>query len=117
MIHVAGLIAGDSMPKVRVRYFGELRDILNAKDEEYEVKEGATLTDLILSYIPERHEKDSKRWKETVFRMVRGEIAMNNDGTPVLRNYLILIRGKSPSLGYMLGDGDEIVILPPSGGG
>jgi len=105
------------MITVKVRYFGELRELLNLKEEEYQVKDGTTLTGLILKHIPERHEEVSKSWKETVFRMVRGEIATDGDGTPVLRNYLVLIKGKSPSLSYKLKDGDEVVVLPPSGGG
>jgi len=105
------------MPRVKVRYFGELRELLDVKEEEYEVKDGSTLTDLILRHIPGRHGEVSESWKETVFRMVKGEIAVNSDGTPVLRNYLILIKGKSRDLGYKVRDGDEIVVLPPSGGG
>jgi len=105
------------MVKVKVKYFGELRDLLDVKDEEYKVDDGTSLTDLILNHIPERHLDASEDWKKTVFRMVRGEIMLNSDGTPVLRDYVILIKGKSPVLAYKLRDGDEVAVLPPAGGG
>ncbi len=105
------------MPKIRVRYFGELREILGVKEEEYEVTKGTTLADFILGHVPERHKAASENWKKALFRMVRGEIATNKDGTPVLGKYLILIRGRTSSLRYGLRDGDEIAVLPPSGGG
>jgi len=105
------------MAKVKVRYFGEPRELLNAKEEEYEVKDGATLADLILCYIPERHKEASRIWRETLFRIVGGQIATNKDGTPLLKNYLILIRGRSQDLNYAIKDGEEAILLPPSGGG
>jgi molybdopterin converting factor small subunit len=105
------------MPTVKVRYFGRLRELLDAKREEYDVEDGATLTDLLLKYIPERHVRVSKTWRETIFRTARGETLLNKDGTPLLRDYLVLIGGKSPSLSYKVKDGEEIAVLPPFGGG
>jgi len=105
------------MTKVRTRYFGKIRELLGVKMEEYDVKEGATLADLLLTYIPERHEKESKVWRETIFRTVKGEILLNRDGTPVLKNHLILIDGKTSSLKQKLKEGNEIAVLPPFGGG
>jgi molybdopterin converting factor small subunit len=105
------------MPTVKVRYFGRLVELLNAKREEYEVEDGATLADLLLKYIPERHARVSKTWRETIFRTTRSETLLNIDGTPLLRDYLILIGGKSPSLSYKLNNGEEVALLPPFGGG
>jgi len=105
------------MTKVKTRYFGKIRELLGVKTEEYDVKEDATLADLLLTYIPERHKKESKVWRETIFRTVRGEMLLNKDGTPVLRNYLILIDGKTSSLTQKLKEGNEIAVLPPFGGG
>ncbi len=105
------------MTRVRARYFGKIRELLGVKTEEYDVEEGATLADLLLTYIPERHKKESETWKETIFRTVKGEMLLNKDGTPILKNYLILIDGKTSSLKQKLKEGDEIAVLPPFGGG
>jgi len=106
-----------SMPKVRTRYFGKIRELLGVKMEEYDIKEGTTLADLLLTYIPERHKKESKVWREMIFRTVKGEMLLNKDGTPVLRNYLILVDGKKSSLTQKLKEGNEVAVLPPFGGG
>jgi len=105
------------MTRVRTRYFGKIRELLGVKTEEYDVKEEATLADLLLTYIPERHKKESKVWREIIFRTVKGEILLNRDGTPVLKNHLILIDGKTSSLKQKLKEGNEIAVLPPFGGG
>jgi molybdopterin converting factor small subunit len=105
------------VPKVKVRYFGRLRELLNVKGEEYEVEDRAILADLLLKYIPERHAEVSKIWTETLFRTMKGEVLLSKDGTPLLRNYLALIEGKSANMNYRLNEGDEISVLPPFGGG
>ncbi len=110
-------LPGDFLVAVKVRYFGRLRELLNVKKEEYEVKDGDTLTELLVNYIPERHKKVSEPWRETIFKQVNGEITLNRNGEPLLRNYLILVDGKALGLGYKLRDGDEVVVLPPGGGG
>jgi MoaD family protein len=102
---------------VQVRYFGKLREILGVKKEEYTVNEGTTLTDLLVSHIPERHSEVSKTWVETLFRMVRGEMAQSRNGILVLGNYLVLINGKSVNLSERLKEGDDVAIMPPFGGG
>lgn len=104
------------MAKVKVKYFGRLRELLGIKEEDYDV-DGATLADLLLKHIPERHRDKSKEWQETVFVTVRGEVAINAAGTPMLKNHFILVKGRTPELTYRLEDGDEVAILPPVGGG
>ncbi|MBS7654164.1 MAG: MoaD/ThiS family protein [Candidatus Bathyarchaeia archaeon] len=104
------------MAKVKVKYFGRLRELLSVKEEDYNV-DGATLADLLLKHIPERHRDKSQEWKETIFVTVRGEVALNTAGTPMLKNYFILVKGRTPKLTYRLEDGDEVAILPPVGGG
>jgi len=114
--------------KVNVRFFASLRELLgNIREEEYEVKDGTTLADLLLQYIPGRHSNISKSWKEWIFETEKNEIKFDKDGIPVLTYYLILVNGRSynsisederhPRLRYKLKDGDEIAILPPVGGG
>ena len=105
------------MPRVKVRYFGRLRELLNVKEEQYEVKAGASIADLLLKYIPRKHIEVSEAWTETIFRTVKGEVLVRKDGTPLIRNYLVLMNGKSPNLGYILEEGDEVAVLPPFGGG
>jgi MoaD family protein len=113
------------MPRVKVRYFALLRELLgNTREEKYNNKDGTTLIDLLLKHIPKRHWKVSAKWKERIFEMDRGEIKFDKHGTPVLSEYyLILINGRyfnsisKMGLKYQLKDGDVIAILPPVGGG
>ncbi|RLI16264.1 molybdopterin synthase sulfur carrier subunit [Candidatus Bathyarchaeota archaeon] len=114
------------MPKVNVKYFVNLRELMGVREEKYKVKEGTTLADLLLTHIPNRHPKVSERWKIQVFEIEGGEIKYERDGTPSLK-YLVLINGisyasiregkKRPGLRYKLKDGDNISIFPPVGGG
>ncbi len=119
----------DSMLRVKVRYFALLRELLgNTREEEYKIRDGTMLVDLLLKYISERHRNVSGRWKEVIFETERDGIKLVRDGTPSLKGYyLILINGSSyrsitedgrhPGLRYKLKDGDEVAILPPVGGG
>ncbi|HIE13710.1 TPA: hypothetical protein EYP70_00385 [Candidatus Bathyarchaeota archaeon] len=112
---------------VKVRYLGGLRDLMGRKEEFYKVKEGTTLVDLLLHYIPERHKSISKVWKEGIFRTRDGQIMFDERGLPIIANYVILINGlsyrwfiehkKRPGLKYKLKDNDKISIIPPMGGG
>ena len=117
------------MPRVRVRYFALLRELLgNTREEEYKIRDGTMLMDLLLKCIPERHRNVSVRWKGRIFQTENGKIKFDENGTPYLRGYyLILINGRSylsisedgryPGLTYKLEAGDQIAILPPVGGG
>ncbi len=103
--------------KVTVRYFGRLRELLATKKEEYELPEETSLMDLLVKVIPERHKEVSETWIKTIFRTVKNEILENKNGKPILKDYQILIGGRSFSLDYTLKDGDEVAVLPPFGGG
>jgi MoaD family protein len=118
----------DSVPKVKVKYFASLRELLgNTREEEYKAKDGTMLMSLLLEHIPERHLNISKSWKDMIFETERDKIKFDKDGTPVLSYYLVLINGRShrwvsqdrrrPGLRYKLKEGDVIAILPPVGGG
>lgn len=115
------------MPKVKLKLFASLRELIDdTKEEEYEVKDGTMLMDLLLEYVPERHKAVSKKWKETLFEIEGNEIKLD-DGVPIIKHYLILINGKlhqflsdegkNPGFRYKLKDGDIVAILPPMGGG
>ena len=102
--------------RIKVKYFGRLRELLGVKEEEYSV-ENLSLADLLIRHIPNRHPEIAEEWKKTVFVTVGDNIAMSEDGTPILKHYFILVNGLSRNLTYTLKDGDEIAILPPVGGG
>lgn len=52
------------MPRVKVKYFASLRELLgNTKEEEYKAKDRTMLMDLLLKHIPERHRNISRSWK------------------------------------------------------
>jgi len=104
------------MVRVKVKYFGMLREMLGVREEEYDVKD-ATLADLLLKYIPENHKDVSEKWMEAIFVTVRGEVAVNRDGAPIIKGHFILVDGRSQDINYRLKDGDEVAILPPVGGG
>jgi len=103
------------MAKVRVKYFGGLRELLGVREEEYDV-ENSTLADLLIKHIPSRHPEAAKELRETIFTTVRSGVAMNRD-TPILKNYFILVNGLNQNLTYVLKDGDKVVILPSVEGG
>ena len=105
------------MIKVKVKYFGRLRELLGVREEEYNIIDETTLADLLLNHIPSRHRDSATDWKESLFVTIRGEVAVDKNGIPVLKNHVILVRGKTQDLTYMLRNGDEIAILPPVGGG
>jgi MoaD family protein len=107
---------GVIMAKVKVKYFGMLREMLGVREEEYNV-EDATLADLLLKYIPENHKDVAEKWVETIFVTVKGEVAVNRDGMPIIKNHFILVGGRNMNINYRLKDGDEVAILPPVGGG
>jgi molybdopterin converting factor small subunit len=105
------------MAVMYVRYYGKLRELLGFRKEEYAVDEGTTLMDLLVNHIPQRHPEVSEAWAETLFKKVKGEVAQNKNGVPVLGNYLVTLNGKTASLGEKLKEGDEVAIMPPFGGG
>jgi molybdopterin converting factor small subunit len=113
------------MSKIKVRYFASLRELLgNIREEEYEVKKGVMLIDLLLSYIPSRHRNVSRSWKQRMFESVNGEIRLDKYGLPIPREYYkILINRRyfnltsKDSLKHELKNGDVVDVLPPVGGG
>lgn len=105
------------MLKVIIRYFGKLREILETECEEYNVKDNTKLGDLLLHFIPQKHKLAADIWQEKIFMMSDGFPLLNSDGAPILRNFLVLIDGKSLPMNHKLENGEEIIIMPPFGGG
>lgn len=95
--------------KVRVRYFGKIRELFGVKEEEYEIGD-SSLEDLLFKYIPSRHENVAKEWREILSPAERRDRSSGG-------NYLIFVNGEPREIKYRLKDGDVVTILPPVGGG
>lgn len=102
------------MAKVRVRYFGKIRELLGIKEEEYEI-EDSSLEDLLLKHIPSRHEMDTGEWRE-IISLAEGDAGKIGCSSSC-GNYLIFVNGEIRDIKYKLEDGDVVAILPPVGGG
>lgn len=77
--------------RVRVLYFGVLKEILGREDENVELAEGARVADLMA-----RYEDRGVEWMRTIAVAVNQEYARREDA---------------------LRDGDEVALLPPVSGG
>ncbi len=104
------------MPRVRVRYFAGLRELVGVREEELLVEDGTTLAELLLKRLPEEH-------PDVAEELLKAFSEPGEDGRPVLGGrYLILVNGcfyaRLPGgADYVLRDGDVITIFPPLGGG
>jgi molybdopterin synthase sulfur carrier subunit len=91
---------------VKVRYLATLYDLLGVMKEVVEVPQGATVRDLV-KIIDERREGRLSR-----------EIL---DGDRLKDQYNILVNGRAvdylAGLDTRLNEGDEVVFMPPVGGG
>ncbi|MEM2607418.1 MAG: MoaD family protein [Candidatus Bathyarchaeia archaeon] len=102
------------MAKVRVKYFGRVRELFSVKEEEYEV-EDSSLEDLLLKHIPSRHERTAREWRKIMFPAEGGTSKIGS--STLGGNYLIFVNGEPRDIKYKLKDGDIVAILPPVGGG
>lgn len=102
------------MAKVRVRYFGRIRELLGVKEEEYEI-EDSSLEDLLLKHIPSRHEGAAGEWREMMSSAEGGASKVRSSSSR--GNYLVFVNGEPRDIRYKLMDGDIVAILPPVGGG
>ncbi len=80
--------------KVKVKLFAAFRDIVGAKEEELELKEGSTVQSLLEDYI--RRFPQMGRFREHIILSVNKEYGAS---------------------GRLLKDGDEVSFLPPVSGG
>lgn len=92
--------------RVKTRYFAMLREATGMREEELDVPEDLTLIDFI-KHIAERHEKLKKILFNENGELRKGFAVAHNTVT-VPRDEILLRRVK---------DGDEVVVLPPIGGG
>lgn len=92
--------------RIKVRYLATLYDLMGTMKDVLEVPDGSTVMDLIKA-IDERY--GGRLSKEIL------------DGERLKDEYNVLVNGRSveylAGLGTRLKDGDEVVFLPPVGGG
>jgi len=104
------------MPRVRIRYFAHIAELVGARGEELLVPEGTTLAELLLKRLPMEHPDVGQELVGVLFKV-------DEEGNPVLSGrYLVLVNGHScaslpEGLRYELRDGDVISMFPPLGGG
>ena len=79
--------------KIRVRYFASIREVLRIDEEEIEIKDGATVMDLI-SELKQRHE----------FLSMKEQL-------------LIAVDGSFAQPSTVIKPGDEVALFPPVSGG
>jgi molybdopterin converting factor subunit 1 len=80
--------------KVKVKLFAAFRDIVGAKEEDLELKEGSTVQSLLEDYI--RRFPQMGRFREHIILSVNKEYGAS---------------------GRLLKNGDEVSFLPPVSGG
>jgi sulfur-carrier protein len=88
--------------RVRVLYFGVLRDLTGASDDAVELPDGATVGELL--------------------RVLRGHtsnMAMATMGTEkrLWQSLAVAVNREYAAADVLLGDGDEVALLPPVSGG
>jgi molybdopterin synthase sulfur carrier subunit len=96
------------MPKIIIRTFGELRDLVGSRDVEFQVDEGRTIDNVIRLLI----KKSGKVVEDWIF----------DPKTKKLRSYIrVLLNGQNietlDGMKTKVKDGDVISIFPPAGGG
>ena len=93
--------------KVKMKYFASLRELIGVGEEEYDVKDGTTLRELLVKYIPEKHKEAAGAWMERIAGILKGD----------KEGYILIINGNKADLNQRLDEGDVVALLPPVGGG
>ncbi len=94
------------MPRIKTRYFAVVREIVGLKEEEIEVPEEATLQDFI-RILAEKYER--------LRNVILDEDGNLKAGYNVAHNTTTIPKHQLDK--KKVKDGDEVVILPPIGGG
>jgi MoaD family protein len=95
--------------KVKVEYLGHIRTILgNKKEEEIEIKENASVADLLLIL----SEKHGSAFKKTVYE---------DKGTDIKSNFIATVNGyllnQLNGVETKLKSGDRVILMPVVSGG
>lgn len=95
--------------KIKLEYLGHIKNITsNKREEEIEIKEDATVTDLLLRL----SEKYGEPFKKAIYEP---------KGTDVKSNYIVTVNGyllnQLKGLETKLKDGDHVTLLPIVSGG
>jgi molybdopterin converting factor small subunit len=89
--------------RVKMLYFGVLRDLFGAADELVELRDGASVGELV-RILRERTSNDAM-----------GDISGLEEG--FWRSLAVAVNREYGSASIVLCDGDEVAILPPVSGG
>jgi len=95
--------------KIKVEYLGHIKNIIRSgREEEVEIKEEASIADLLRTL----SEKYGEPFKKTVYEP---------KGTDVKSNYIITVNGyllnQLNGVGTKLKHGDHVILLPIVSGG
>ena len=91
--------------RVKVMYFGVLRDLFGVPDDTVEVGDGATVAEL-LRFLRGRTSNDA---------MGNGAQSISDEG--LWRSLAVAVNREYSSPDAALRDGDEVALLPPVSGG
>ena len=96
------------MPKVRVRVFANIRDVVGNREVQLEVGKGATIRELLYDMV--------KRYGDEFERLV-----IDSEAETLAPSIKVLLNGRNvellKGLKTVVSDGDIVVIFPPVGGG
>jgi molybdopterin converting factor small subunit len=94
--------------KVRVQYFGYIKNMLNNKEDHFELDEGASLSDL-LNKLAGVH---GKAFRKEVYEPGLKDVKM---GFSVTVNGVLM--GQLGGVDTKLGDGDNVILMSLMSGG
>jgi len=83
--------------RVKLLYFGVLKDLLGTREEEVETPEGATVGDLL--------------------RILGGRTSNVRMEARILQSMAVAVNRQYQTVECVLRDGDEVALLPPVSGG
>ncbi|HDQ06847.1 MAG TPA: MoaD/ThiS family protein [Candidatus Bathyarchaeota archaeon] len=93
---------------VRVQYFGYIKNMLNKKEEQYELEEGASLSDL-LNKLADVH---GEAFRKEVYEPGLEDVKM---GFSVTVNGVFI--GQLDRMDTKLADGDNVILMSLMSGG
>ncbi|HDQ07078.1 MAG TPA: MoaD/ThiS family protein [Candidatus Bathyarchaeota archaeon] len=94
--------------KVRVQYFGYIKNLVNKKEEQYELEEGASLSDLLNKLAEVHDEAFRKDVYEPGLKDVKTGFSVTVNG---------FLMGQLGGVDTKLADGDNIILMSLATGG